>query len=52
MIIIILDSLICVMQAKDRLLVAQRMADHVADPNTTPLLILPAVDLITTFHAA
>ncbi|WIA38686.1 hypothetical protein OEZ86_001991 [Tetradesmus obliquus] len=41
----VLDSLGCLWfnrtQAKDRSLVAQRMADHVADPNTTPLLIFP-----------
>jgi glycerol-3-phosphate O-acyltransferase 3/4 len=30
-----------VLQAKDRLLVAQRMKDHVFDPRTTPLLIFP-----------
>lgn len=28
-------------QAKDRTLVAQRMREHVADPNSTPLLIFP-----------
>ena len=29
------------MQVKDRLLVLQRMKQHVANPDTTPLLIFP-----------
>eukprot|EP00775_Hariotina_reticulata_P008732 gene8732-8913_t len=41
----VLDSLGCLWfnrtQAKDRLLVAQRMKDHVNDPSSTPLLIFP-----------
>eukprot|EP00879_Flechtneria_rotunda_P006477 GHRR01006806.1.p1 GENE.GHRR01006806.1~~GHRR01006806.1.p1 ORF type:complete len:372 (+),score=93.78 GHRR01006806.1:1523-2638(+) len=41
----VLDSLGCLWfnrtQAKDRYLVARRMAEHVHDPNTTPLLVFP-----------